>query len=132
MRYLLSALLAFLVTAPLTTPASAKKPRVDHEDPVKVLEAVFTAARSKDPSALASLCDPEADNDGDTKRICTLTKDADGWDEFVTYFKKAKVSGEAVIVEDRATVPFTFGPDGTDKEEMRLIRRGDHWYLSSF
>lgn len=133
MRYLLS-VTALLATAALlpSTPAHAKKRKVDHKDPVRVLEAVFDAAKRKDPTVLVTLCDPQSENDGDTRHICELTRENKDWDEFVSYFQKAKISGDAVIQDDRATIPFTFGPKGEDKEEMRLIRRDGNWYLSSF
>jgi hypothetical protein len=103
---------------------------VDQSTPEKVVEAVFNAAKSGDIDHLKGLCDPKGENDGDTKRICQLTE-ADAA-EFMEYFKKGKVNGEAQIDGDKASVPILFGPEGKTKETMIVVKRGDKWYLYSF
>ena len=108
------------------------KPVVDFSDPVKVVQAIFDAAKNKDIVILTSLCDPKAENDGDTRRICNVAKNSEKLDEFVLWFAKGKVTGKAIIENDRARVPFIFGPDGKKKEEMNLIKRDGKWYLYSF
>lgn len=115
-----------------TVALAEKKPVVDFSDPVKVVQAIFDAARNKDIVILTSLCDPEGENDGDTRRICNVAKDSTLLDEFVLWFAKGKVTGKAVIEGDRARVPFLFGPDGKKKEEMNLVKREGRWYLYSF
>lgn len=109
-----------------------KKTTVDFSDPVKVVQAIFDAAKNKDIVILTSLCDPKGENDGDTRRICDVAKDSKKLDEFVLWFSKGKVTGKAIIEDDRARVPFLFGPDGKKKEEMNLIKRDGKWYLYSF
>ncbi len=32
----------------------------------------------------------------------------------------------------RAEIDFLFGPDGTRKETIKLVKRGEKWYLLSF
>jgi hypothetical protein len=123
--------LGFLANA-VALADTEKKPAVDFTDPVKVVQAIFDAAKNKDIVILTTLCDPEGENDGDTRRICDVAKDTRKLDEFVLWFSKGKVTGEAVIEEDRARVPFIFGPDGNKKEEMNLIKRDGKWYLYSF
>ncbi len=110
------------------------KAAVDMSDPVKVVEAIFEAARTNNAKLLGGLCDPTGENDGDTKRLCKIASDTggEGMAELVKYFAKGKVTGKAVITGDRAVVPFLFGPDGKKKEEMNLIKRDGKWYLSSF
>ena len=103
---------------------------VDQSTPEKVVEAVFNAAKSGDIDHLKGLCDPKGENDGDTKRICELTE-ADAA-EFIEYFKNGKVNGKAVIEGDMATVPILFGPERKTEESMKVIKRGDKWYLYSF
>jgi hypothetical protein len=105
---------------------------VDHSDPAAVTQAIFDAASTGDSSMLASLCDPEGKNDGDTRWICEITPNAYGWAEFVNYFKFAKLNGEVKVQGDRAAVPFLFGPNGTQEETMLLIKRNGKWYLFSF
>ena len=109
---------------------------VDKTNPVAVVEAIFTAARTGEFAPLAELCDRLGQNDGDTRRICILGDPdlpADRFrEEFKTYFAKGRVNGEAVITGDSAKVPFLFGPDGTKREEMNLVKRGGKWYLKSF
>lgn len=108
------------------------KPAVDFTDPVKVVQAIFDAAKNENFAVLASLCDPKGENDGDTRRICSVATDSKISDEFVLWFSKGKVTGKALIEDDRARVPFVFGPDGKKKEEMNLIKRDGRWYLYSF
>lgn len=101
-------------------------------DPVKVVEAVFEAARTGDLSVLPGLCDPAGKNDGDTKAIClisTLSKEEQG--EFIKYFEKGKVIGEPEISGDNAKVKIVFGPRGNKNEEFNLVRIDGKWYLSS-
>ena len=103
---------------------------IDQSTPEKAVEAVFNAARSGDISNLKSLCDPEGENDGDTRRICELSE-ADAA-EFFEYFKNGKVNGKAEINGNMAAVPILFGPEGKKEETMNVVKRGDKWYLSSF
>ncbi len=127
-------------TETTTRPANA----VDQSSPVAVVESLFTAAKTRNFEPLASLCDPERKNDGDTDCICAL---ASGYephkcrmnshnrvsaDEYVTYFKDGSVKGEARIQGDRSAVDFRFGPGGGRSETMNLVRRNGLWYLSSF
>jgi hypothetical protein len=71
-----------------------KKPTIDFTDPVKVVQAIFDAAKNKDIVILTSLCDPKGENDGDTRRICDVAKDHKKLDEFVLWFAKGKVTGK--------------------------------------
>ena len=113
----------------LSLPAAAD---VDFANPEMVTTAIFEAARTGDDSELAMLCDPEGENDGDTRKyICEMTATSEGWSEYVTYFAKARVSGPAVIGGNTAKVPFLFGPDGTQPETMTLIRRGENGTCSA-
>ena len=101
-------------------------------DPVKVVEAVFEAARTGDFSVLSGLCDPTGANDGDTKQICYIGQaPKDKQDEFVKYFEKGTVVGEAEISGDNAKVKILFGLNGNKKEEFNLVRIDGKWYLSS-
>ncbi|MCI0472655.1 MAG: hypothetical protein L0Y76_03640 [Ignavibacteria bacterium] len=103
-----------------------------HSDPVKVVEAVFEAARTGDYSVLPELCDPTGKNDGDTKAICFIgTLSEEDRSQFAKYFSKGKVAGDAEISGDSAKVKILFGTHGTEKEEFNLIRIDGKWYLSS-
>ena len=116
------------------SPATGQEVRaaeIDRTDPVEVTEALFIAARTGDPSQLASLCHPEAETDGDLQRICDLTTEHEMWSEFVEWFSRGKVSGPATITEGVAVVPILFGPDGRDEERMGLILLEGKWYLAS-
>lgn len=101
-------------------------------DPVKVVEAVFEAAKTGDFSGLSGLCDPTGANDGDTKQICNIGQaPKDKQDEFVKYFEKGTVVGEAEISGENAKVKILFGLKGNKKEEFDLVRIDGKWYLSS-
>jgi hypothetical protein len=102
------------------------------DDPVKVVEEVFDAARTGDFSALSGLCDPSGSGDGDTKEICSIASSSkEKQDEFVKYFEKGKVVGEAEISGDAAKVKILFGLNGNKKEEFNLVRISGKWYLFS-
>lgn len=79
---------------------------------------------------LKNLCDPLAENDGDTRDICNLTEKRQK--EFIEYFKDGKLNGSATIDGDKAKVPFLFGPGASKDEEMNLVKREGKWYLYSF
>ena len=101
-------------------------------DPVKVVEAVFEAARTGDFSVLPGLCDPTGSNDGDTKAICLIgTLPEEDRNQFVKYFEKGKVKGEPEISGNNAKVKILFGPSGNNDEEFNLVRIDGKWYLSS-
>jgi hypothetical protein len=126
-------LVSLLFLCPLLHNEGKNESNDVHDDPVKVVQAVIDAAKSGDFTKLGSLCDPNTENDGDTKRVCTLSSQPKKkQDEFVTYFKTGKIIGSAEINGDTAAVKFKFGPDGTRDETMNLIRRKGKWYLYSF
>ena len=104
---------------------------IDQTKPEEVVKAIFKSAKSGDFEMMKNLCDPMGENDGDTRDICQL-KDEKIQQEFVKYFKNGKLNGSAQIKDDRAIVPFLFGPNGDKKEEMKLIKRDGKWYLYSF
>lgn len=104
----------------------------DQSTPSGTVQILFDAASSKDFAALGNLCDPKGENDGDTRSICALATDDADAEEFVEYFSKGKISGDAVIEGNKAEVPFLFGPDGKREETMRLVQRDGKWYLSAF
>jgi hypothetical protein len=106
---------------------------LDQSNPESVVQAIFEAAKTGNYDLLTGLCDPLGEGDGDTRRICSA-KEASEKDlaDFVTYFKDGKTTGAARIENDEAYVPFLFGPDATETEEMVLINREGKWYLYSF
>ena len=113
-------------------PEVAEGLSVDFTDPVSVLQAVFTAARTEDFAALSGLCDPRGENDDDTALICAITAEHPDKDSFVEYFAPARVAGNAAVDGDRAEIPFLFGPDGAQQETMGLVQREGKWYLTDF
>ena len=117
---------------PDESPASAGP--VNFLTPTGVLQAVFQAAQMEQYSYLADLCDPLGENDRDTQMICDLAEDETNRASFVEYFAAGKIDGEARISPDgnTAEVPFLFGPDGNQKETMKLIKRNGRWYLFEF
>ena len=110
----------------------APEPETDFTDPVSVLQAVFAAARSGDFGLLSVLCDPLGENDGDTAMICAMSEDHPEVEMFIEHFATGRVTGEVLIVGDRARVDFSFGPSGDEEETMGLVRRDGKWYLFDF
>jgi hypothetical protein len=118
--------------------------QIDQSTPQSALEAVFKAAKTGNTDGLASLCDPDGENDGDTECICAFDgaysrnrcREQFPQKEFKAAFQDAKISGEAMLTHQEgvelAEVPFLFGPGATRKEVMRLVKRGEKWYLLSF
>lgn len=101
--------------------------------PADVVSTLFEVAASGEVAKLATLCDPKGENDGDTKRLCALATDPAGLSEFQAAFKGGKLAGEPTIEGNKASVPFTFGPDYSGRAEtMTLIRRDEGWFLFSF
>src|SRR5690606_35866799 len=115
-RFILAALLVLPVAA------RAEDEAVDFTQPQSVVSAIFHAASTGELEALAGLCDPMKENDGDTRRICEVAAaDEAGQAEFKSYFAAGKLNGEPQVEGDRAEVPFLFGPDGTREETMVLV-----------
>lgn len=116
----------------------------NRKTPEKVMQALFKAAKKENPKFLKNLCPPDQSNDGDTECLCALEPsyvphgcDEDSnnrlpFEEFVKYFKDGRLNGPIEIKEDRAAVPFLFGPNASRKETMNMIRIEGNWYLSSF
>ena len=118
---------------PTDTPLPpSPEPEIDFGDPVSVLQAVFTAARTGDFGILSGLCDPLGENDGDTAMICAMSEDHPEVEMFIEHFATGRVTGEVLIVGDRARVDFSFGPSGDEEETMGLVRRDGKWYLFDF
>ena len=103
------------------------------EDPEKVVQKIFDAAKSGDFSTLKDLCDPTGNGDGDTKDICSMASQTKKvQDDFVNQFKNGSIDGEAVIEADVAVVKIKFGPTGTKNEKIELKKIMGNWYLSDF
>jgi hypothetical protein len=129
-----------------------KEYSIDYKDPKSVVNAVFYSAQNNDFAILQLLCDPFAQGDDDTKRICELSQIANyqpnfagekltskDLDEFVIVFKSAKISGDVIYEQidgvDYAKVPFVFNhPEGDSRSEevMKLVKRYGNWYIVSF
>ena len=113
------------------TEAGAK---LDQSRPENLMNIIFLAAQSGDYSQLSGLCHPAADMDGDVKDVCSCGEagaDPEMLASFKEYFAKGKVQ-ETRMIADEGDVLFTFGPDGTKKETMRMVEIDGKWYLKSF
>ena len=109
--------------------------------PESVVKAVFRAADTRDLEVLPRLCDPEGQNDGDTRSLCQLatSNDQNSIDEFVRVFRPGRITGATTYVREEDTefalVPFRFnhpGKKNRDRETMKLVKREGAWYLYSF
>ncbi|MEY3441815.1 MAG: hypothetical protein RLZZ519_96 [Bacteroidota bacterium] len=124
--------------------SAAEDAAFDPTKPGNVVKRLFEAAKVDDPKLLAGLCDPEKGNDGDTDCLCALdpayvphqcgedSGNRVSWDEFKEYFQQGSLAGEPSIEGNEASVPFNFGENGAESETMKLVKRGEKWYLSSF
>lgn len=114
------------------TPVNDESSSDSQGDPADIMRTIFKAAKSGNFSSLSGLC-AEDDGDNDVKMICGIDNESsDKQEEFKEYFAKGKVVGEPTIDGDEASVEFTFGPDGSKEETMRMIKKGKKWYLRSF
>jgi hypothetical protein len=113
---------------------AAESKTSDFALPEEVVQAVFDAAQSGDFAALAYLCDPLGENDGDTQMICDAATDDTNREEIVQFFAKGRITGDTQMGpnDNEAQVPFLFGPDGDSEETMVLIMRNGRWYLFGF
>ncbi|MBT3218474.1 MAG: hypothetical protein HN348_05235 [Proteobacteria bacterium] len=133
MKLLTILVLTSLAVAQPVEQSPQQLPAVDHSDPVKVLQAVFSAAETGNLSQLPSLCHKKVDSDGDVRSICEMTRDDEDFRDFTKVFAGSTIQGPARIEGDQATVDFTFGPNGPERDEkMNLERHKDKWYLASF
>ncbi|MBS9463961.1 hypothetical protein KIM67_16185 [Flagellimonas sp. 389] len=122
--------------------AAQSKSENFQSDPKLVLGEVFRAANKQDYSNLNTLCPPNKTNDGDTQRyICDIASSSEQTiNEFISYFKNARVSGEVTYFlssdgTEMAKVPFWFNhPSGESRsnETMNMVKVEGKWYLSSF
>ena len=103
------------------------------DDPVKIMQTIFTAAKTKDFSKLSGLCDPTGGNDGDTKSICNIElQSLADQKEFIEYFQNGNVIGNTTIIGNMAGVKFNYGPKGDIEDEMNFVKINEKWYLSHF
>ena len=106
--------------------------QVDYQEPKRVLSSVFFAAQTGESQHLRGLCDPEGKANEHALRICSQTRGSKDWPAFKMQFEKGRLIGEARVSGDSALVNFVFGKNGTDRETMELVRRGERWYLLAF
>ncbi|MBA2308973.1 MAG: hypothetical protein H0W01_06705 [Pseudonocardiales bacterium] len=113
------------------SPTAARPASLQAVPPEPVVQAVFDAARSGDTSKLGELCDPTERNDQDTQDICDLAKKKSGSavDKFRQRFAKGAIRSTEVT-GSKATIDFTYGPDGMKSGRMTLVQRDEQWYLS--
>lgn len=105
--------------------------------PKLVMEEIIRAANTQDYSNLAMLSPPDDSGDGDTKRyICRIAEADDAAKkEFTSYFKTARITGEASIEGTKASIPFWYnhpGGESRSNEEMNMKKMDGKWYLISF
>lgn len=118
----------------LTVTAHAPAQAADQSTPEAVLETLVAVAQNGAYEELRHLCDPLGENDGDTQSICALADAPEQRPLFAEFFREAAATDPAQISDDGAlaALPFVFGPNGDDPEELMLVRRDGLWYLLSF
>ncbi len=102
---------------------------VDQSNPESVVNAIFEAAKTSDYGILNGLCDPEGDRD--VTMICEMKKGHEKEQRFIEAFKTGKIDGKARIEGDKAEVDILFGPDNSEDETIKLIKKEGKWYLKS-
>ena len=105
---------------------------IDRADPKSVLGHVFWAARTGETAQLASLCDPAGEGNDAVARVCAVAPGSSDYAAFREMFSRGRLNGEPRISGETAVIKFLYGPKGTDREAMTLVRRGERWYLQSF
>lgn len=101
--------------------------------PEGVLNYLFVAAKKKDFSKLRYLCDPYAENDGDTNSLCFVGLLLEnGKEQFINNFKNGRIMSKPIIRGNKAEIEFAFGQSSNRLEKMSLIKRLDYWYLLEF
>jgi len=101
--------------------------------PKWLLKQVFKAARTGEFGILSELCDPVGELDTETRRLCEVgNTPPDAQEDFVKYFENGKISSEAMIKGDSATVQILFGYDNNASALINFVKRDGTWYMSSF
>ena len=100
--------------------------------PEGVVNHIFQSIKNRDFSKLRNLCDPYAENDGDSRGIClTEMQPLDIRNQFVESFENARIIGQSKVENDRAKVEIIFGKNSNQVEKINLIKRMDKWYIIS-
>ncbi|MFK8044857.1 MAG: hypothetical protein AB8B72_05140 [Crocinitomicaceae bacterium] len=101
--------------------------------PKWLLKQVFKAAKSGDFSILSKLCDPIGELDTETQRLCDVENTPPAAQkDFVKYFENGKISSDAMINGDSATVQILFGYENNASALINFVKRDGTWYMSSF
>jgi len=100
--------------------------------PKKVVEQLILAAKNEDFSKLQYLLDPYGEFDEDVFQVCYSYINEEGKQEFVETFENARIMNEYEYGPDKAGIEIAFGSSSNKLETLKLIRRMDRWYLSSF
>lgn len=101
--------------------------------PEDVMKHIFKSALSRDISKFKYLCDPYAENDSDVNSFCMITIfPKSKQEEILKSFEKSRIIGTPKIVNNHAEIEFVYGETGNRLEKMKLVKRMDKWYLSSF
>lgn len=103
---------------------------IDQSSPTAVVEGILEAARSGDYGGLAAVIDPAGgDNDAQAIRQAAAG-DAAARERFRLRFAKGRVAGPAKGSGDRSRVPVLIGPDGTERDEFKMIKIDGKWYVT--
>lgn len=103
------------------------------ENPKTVLEKVFDIAKYGNYEDAIFLADPYDENDSDVDGIAYVSAHPKEYkQQFVRTFKNGRIIGEPFVGEKTAEIEFLFGPNADRKETMKLVKRNESWYLSSF
>lgn len=107
---------------------------LDQTKPENLMNIMFQAAQTGDFSQLSSLCQSDGSGDGDVRDVCSCgDKDANPelLESYKAYFSKGEVTATRIDGKE-AEVDFNFGPDGDEKETMKMVEIDGKWYLGSF
>lgn len=113
--------------------ATTESSAANQSDPKWVMSQVFKAAKSNNMGLISNLCDPLGQGNADAKSLCELSAAPPNIkQEFINNFKLGQVVGKPVILGDKATVTFMWGPQGNKPKTMKMVNRKGKWYLSSY
>ena len=100
--------------------------------PSGVAEKLIEVFQNGKFSKAIYLADPYHENDTDIDRISFIAiNPKDIASKEAEIFKQSRIISDPVISGDHATIELLYGINGNRKEDLKLIKRLDHWYLFS-
>lgn len=103
------------------------------ETPQGVINHIFQSAKDHNYDNMRYLIDPYGEFDTDAFQICYIEiYGEEGQQEWSETFKNGRIMGDPKYDEDKCTIEIAYGLGSNKLENINLVKRMNHWYLTSF